>query len=344
MSELLRSALDAVLNGRDLNCEEASQVMVELANPDCPGPLAGAMLAAMRSKGETAEEIRGLAHAMRRLAKSPALAVGPDYTDIVGTGGDGSGSLNISTGAALLAAACGVPVVKHGNRAVSSASGSADVLECLGLELPLDETAAAECLETTGFTFLFAPHYHPAMKTLAAVRRSMGVRTVFNILGPLSNPARPPYNLIGAYSPEIAELMAEALAGMDMRRAFVIHGEPGWDEATPVGPFLLFDVRDGEVVRSQRDPGEWGLPRCTPESLAGGDAIFNAERLREVFTGYDKGAHRDALVLGAALTLELTGRCTTPPEAVATVRQAIDDGSAKKLLDQLAKQGGQQER
>lgn len=344
MSELLRSALGAVLNGRDLNCEEASQVMVELANPECPGPLAGAMLAAMRSKGETPEEIRGLAHAMRRLAKSPALPVSPGYTDIVGTGGDGSGSLNISTGAALLAAACGVPVVKHGNRAVSSASGSADVLECLGLELPLDEAAAAECLETTGFTFLFAPYYHPAMKTLAAVRRSMGVRTVFNILGPLSNPARPPYNLIGAYSPEIAELMAEALAGMDIRRAFVIHGDPGWDEATPVGPFLLFDVRDGEVVRSQRDPEEWGLSRCTPESLAGGDAKFNAERLREVFSGFDKGPHRDALILGAALTLELTGRCTTPLEAVAMVQQAIDDGSARKLLDQLAKPGGLKKR
>jgi anthranilate phosphoribosyltransferase len=343
VSEILRSALDAVLNGRDLNCEEASQVMVELANPECPVALAGAMLAAMRAKGETAEEIRGLADAMRRLAKSPALAMGPGYTDIVGTGGDGSGSLNISTGAALLAAACGVPVVKHGNRAVSSASGSADVLECLGLDLPLDEKAAADCLAATGFTFLFAPFYHPAMKTLAGVRRSLGVRTVFNILGPLSNPAAPPYNLIGAYSPEVAELMADALAGMEIRRAFVIHGDPGWDEATPVGPFLLFDVRDGKVVRSQRDPEEWGLPRCTPESLAGGDSIFNAARLREVFSGLDKGPHHDALVLGAALTLELTGRCTTPLEAVASVRQAIDDGSAQKLLDQIGKQGGQEE-
>lgn len=344
MSEILRSALDAVLNGQDLTCEEASQVMVELANPGCPGALAGAMLAAMRSKGETADEIRGLAHAMRRLAKSPTLTVGPDYTDIVGTGGDGSGSLNISTGAALLAAACGVPVVKHGNRAVSSASGSADVLECLGLDLPLDEKTAADCLEATGFTFLFAPFYHPAMKTLAAVRRTMGVRTVFNILGPLSNPARPPYNLIGAYSPEVAELMANALAGMDIRRAFVIHGDPGWDEATPVGPFLLFDVRDGEITRSQRDPEEWGLPRCSPESLAGGNATFNAARLRQVFNGEDKGPHCDALVLGAALTLELTGRCSTPLEAVARVRQSIDDGSAKNLLEQIAKPDEQQKR
>ena len=344
MSRVLNTALDTVLDGQDLTTAQASEVLVELANPDCPESLAGAMLAAMRAKGETADEIRGLAQAMRHLAKSPDLDDGPDYTDIVGTGGDGSGSLNISTGVALLAAACGVPVVKHGNRAVSSSSGSADVLERLGLKLPLEEQSAADYLRLTGFTFLFAPYYHPAMKSLAAVRRAMGVRTVFNILGPLTNPARPPYNLIGAYSPGMAELMAAALAGMDIKRAFVIHGEPGWDEATPVGPFLLFDVREGRVTRQQRDPEEWGMARCSAESLAGGDAVANAARLQAVLHGSETGPHRDALVLGAALTLELTGRCKTPREAVARAGAAIDDGSAAGLLKRMSEAGERQKR
>ncbi|MGI9264792.1 MAG: anthranilate phosphoribosyltransferase [Gammaproteobacteria bacterium] len=342
MSRVLSQALNVVLDGQDLTTEQASEVLVELANPECPESLAGAMLAGMRAKGETAGEIRGLAQAMRQLAKSPGLIDGPDYTDIVGTGGDGSGSLNISTGVALLAAACGVPIVKHGNRAVSSASGSADVLERLGLQLPLDEQSAARALGLTGFTFLFAPYYHPAMKSLAAVRRSMGVRTVFNILGPLTNPAQPPYSLIGAYSPEMAELMADALAGMEIKRAFVIHGEPGWDEATPVGRFLLFDVREGQVTREQRDPQEWGFARCSAESLAGGDAAVNAACLRAVLEGNDKGPHHDALVLGAALVLELTGRFNSPPEAVAAAETAIDDGSAARLLERLADCGRQE--
>lgn len=336
MSVALRDALATVLAGEDLDAQGAGEVLRELADEECPTALAAGLLIALRTKGETAAEIRGFAAAMRGLARRPVLATEDGLTDVVGTGGDGSGSLNLSTGTALLAAACGVPIVKHGNRSVSSRSGSADVLETLGLRLPLDEQAAGRCLQATGFTFLFAPYYHPAMKGVAAVRAALGVRTVFNILGPLTNPAAPPFNLIGAYSPELAELMAQALAGADIQRAFVIHGEPGWDEATPVGPFLLFDVRPGHVDRQIRDPADWGLARCQPEDLAGGDADYNARRLRAVLAGEERGPHRDALILGAALVMELTGRCVQRAEAVARVEEALDSGRGRRLLEALS--------
>ncbi len=227
---------------------------------------------------------------------------------MVGTGGDGSGSLNLSTGAALLTAACGQPVVKHGNGSVSSRCGSADVLREIGLEVPLDERAAGRCLAATGFTFLFAPHYHPAMRALAPVRRSLGVRTVFNLLGPLTNPAAPPFLVVGAYSEPAARLIAETLAGMSIERAFVVHGAPGWDEATPVGPFVLFDVRREPGGATGAGPGRRSASRtCSPEDLIGGDAPENARRLKEALSG-SRGPDRNALVLGAALALEVTGR------------------------------------
>ncbi len=222
-----------------------------------PPPLAGALLAALRSKGVTADEVRGFARAMRALARQPAIAPSPHAIDIVGTGGDTSGSFNLSTGAALLTAACGVDVVKHGNRSVSSQCGSADVLEQLGLKLPLDESAAGACLAATKFTFLFAPHYHPAMKAVAPIRQALGVRTVFNILGPLTNPAAPKFQLTGAFNLPTAQLMAEALSGLPIERAFVVHGAEGWDEPTPLGPFTVLDVRPGKVTR--RNPQSFRL-------------------------------------------------------------------------------------
>jgi anthranilate phosphoribosyltransferase len=298
--------------------------------------MAGALLAALRAKGVSAAELRGFAGAMRALARRPQLPPGGASVDIVGTGGDKSGSFNLSTGAALLAAACGLRVVKHGNRSVSSRAGSADVLEALGLKLPLDEQRAGECLAATGFTFLFAPHYHPAMKSVAPIRQAMGVRTVFNILGPLSNPAEPEFHVIGAFDADTADLMAQALSGMNIQRAFVVHGAEGWDEPTPVGPFTLFDVRPGNVARSQRAPANYGLKLCDSEALAGGDAAYNAQELKEVLCGRDRGAHRDALLLSAALALEVTGRCATPREAIDCAARGIDSGAASQLLDKLA--------
>lgn len=341
MNELPK-LLDRLLNGEHLEEQAAGELLVALTREDLPPALAAALLAALRAKGETAAELRGFANAMRGLALKPEIRAGEPLLDIVGTGGDGSGSLNLSTGASLLAAACGIPVVKHGNRSVSSRSGSADMLEALGMRLPQDAAAAVACLAGAGYTFLFAPHFHPAMKAIAPVRKAMGVRTLFNLLGPLTNPAAPPYLLLGAFSTAAARLMAEAIAGFaGLRRGFVVHGAPGWDEATPVGPFLLLEVRDRKVTETTRDPADWGLPRCTPEALAGGDAAHNAMRLRAVFTGEEAGAHLDALLLNTALALELTGLAGNPEEAVAMARRAVLDGRAAALLDMLASHGAE---
>ncbi len=335
MSKELSAVLDRLLDGQSLSEDEAYALMKQFAAGELDAALAGAFLAGLRAKGESADEVRGFATAMRELAVHPEIPDGSATVDTVGTGGDGSGSFNISTGAGLLAAACGVRVVKHGNRSISSKSGSADMLECLGMPLPLHEKEAVDCLQATNFTFLFAPAYHPAMKEVMPVRGAMGVRTVFNMLGPLTNPAAPPTQLIGAWSEAAAGLMANALAGMPIERAFVVHGEPGWDEATPVGEFVLFDVHNGNVTRTLRTPEDYGLDRCKPEELAGGDAAHNAEALARVFNGEDKGPHRDALLMSTSLVLEVQGMAKDATQGVEIARAAIDDGSASALLDNL---------
>jgi anthranilate phosphoribosyltransferase len=332
----LRGVLEQLLDRRNLLEPDAAALMRALTDPALAPAMAGALLAALRAKGVTPEEVRGFASAMRQLARKPMLPDGPPALDVVGTGGDASGSFNLSTAAALLVAATGVRVVKHGNRSVSSRSGSADLLEALGLPLPLDERAAGDCLAATGFTFLFAPHYHPAMKEVAPVRRALAVRTVFNLLGPLTNPAAPPFALIGAYSADAARLMADTLAGMPVERAFVVHGEPGWDEATPIGPFELYDVRPGHAEHSTRDPHELGIDRCTVHDLEGRDAAHNAACLRAVFEGRDRGPHRDAVLLNAALALEVCGAASDAGAGLRAAGEAVDRGDAARLLEQLA--------
>jgi anthranilate phosphoribosyltransferase len=333
---LLRDLLEKVLQGRDLTEVESQELLRELTNPETPQAMSGAVLAALRAKGVVADELRGFARLMRSLARRPEIPSNVRAIDIVGTGGDASGSVNISTGTSLLTAACGLPVIKHGNRSISSRAGAADVLEVLGLKVPLDEKAAAACFEATNFTFLFAPYFHPAMKSVAPVRAAMGVRTVFNILGPLANPAQPPLHVIGAYSRDVAKLMAHTLAGLEIERTFVIHGAAGWDEPTPIGNFALFDVRPGHVEESERGPADYGISACTASALAGGDAQHNARALRAVLSGDDNGAHRDCLLLGTSLALEVAGIVKTPREGVERAAHAIDSGAARKLLDTLA--------
>ena len=335
MSKEFSAVLDRLLEGESLTEQQAYAFMHKLAEGDMPAALAGALLAGLRAKGETPDEIRGFATAMRELAVHPAIPDGPATVDTVGTGGDGSGSLNLSTGTGLLAAATGARVVKHGNRSVSSRSGSADMLESLGMPLPLHEKQAVACLQATGFTFLFAPAYHPAMKAVVPVRAALSVRTVFNMLGPLTNPAAPPFQLIGAWSLDAARLMADTLAGMPIERAFVVHGEPGWDEATPVGPFALFDVLPGKVTETCRTPEDYGLQRCSAADLTGGDAEHNAAELIRVFSGEDKGPHRDALLMGTSLVLEVQGSAKDAKQGVEMAAAAIDNGDAAAFLERL---------
>jgi len=332
---LPRELLQQLLERRDLSQAQAEELLAHLTDPQLPPAMAGAMLAALSTKGLVADEVRGFAQAMRRLARRPELPVELRAVDIVGTGGDASGSFNISTGTALLTAACGVPVVKHGNRSVSSRCGSADVLEALGLAIPPDAQAAVACLKATGFTFLFAPHYHPATASVAPIRAALGVRTVFNILGPLVNPAQPPLHLVGAFSLEVARLIADTFQGLPMERTFVVHGAHGWDEPTAAGPFTLFDVRPGRVETQVRAPSEYGLALCSAGDLAGGDAGHNARALEAVLYGEDRGAHRDCLLLGTALALELAGEARAPREGLARAAAAIDSGAARRLLEAL---------
>lgn len=334
---MLRDALEHMLNGGSLEESRASDALRELASGAHDPALVGAFLVALRVKGETAEEVRGFARAARELAIRPALPESKRSRacDLVGTGGDGSNTFNISTGGALLAAACGLPIVKHGNRSISSRSGAADLLEHLGVPVPASADALARSLDDANFCFLFAPSHHPAASKVAPIRKALGVRTIFNILGPLTNPAQPPFGVIGAFSLDAARLMADAISGLDIERVFVVHGAPSWDEPTPVGPFHLFDVRPGRVSRETRDPRDIGLKPCVERDLRGGDAAHNANALRRVFDG-ERSAHRDALGLSCALALEVSGVATSLREGLDAANAAIDDGSASSLLDQLA--------
>ena len=334
-AQTVTATLEQLLAGQDLSEAEAAALMHALTDEQLPPAVAAALLVALRIKGETAAELRGLATAMRELACHFELGSAAATADVVGTGGDASGSLNLSTGAALVAAAAGVPIVKHGNRSVSSQSGSADVLEALGIRLPQTPVDAQALFDAAQFSFLFAPNFHPAMKAIAPVRRALGVRTVFNLLGPLTNPAAPPFGLIGACDLPTARLLADALSGMPIQRAFVVHGEPGWDEATPVGPFVVFDVRPGVVRRGRRDPAHYGIARCTAADLAGGDAAANARAIEAVLLGQDRGPHRDALVLGAGLVLDLVGRARGLRRGIETAQRALDSGAGASLLERL---------
>ena len=330
---MIQQALSRLLDGHDLTRGEARGVMDEvMAGEATPAQIAG-FLVALRAKGETAEEIAGCAEAMRE----HALAVRPardDLVDTAGTGGDGAGTLNISTAAALVAAAAGAAVAKHGNRAVSSASGSADVLEALGFELELPPERIAHSIDELGFGFLFAPAHHPAMKHAAPVRRELATRTVFNVLGPLTNPAGARAQVVGVFAPELARTLAEVLAQLGARRAFVVHGAYGIDELSPAGPNLVCEVVDGSVHERTIDPQELGVARCAPDALLGGTPARNAARIRAVFGGEEGGA-RDAILLNAAGAIAAAGHAADLREGLGLAREAVDSGAAAERLDEL---------
>ena len=281
---MIQAAIQTLLDGHDLGRDQAREVMGEIMAGEATPAQIGGFLVALRAKGESADEIAGCAEAMRAhvLPVHPART---DVVDVVGTGGDGARTFNISTTAAIVAAAAGAAVAKHGNRAVSSVSGSADVLEALGFDLEQAPERIAESIDTLGFGFMFAPLHHPAMKHAAPVRRELGTRTIFNVLGPLTNPAGARAGVFGVYSPDVARTVAEALAVLDSHRAFVVHGAHGVDELSPAGPNLVFEVVDGDVHERLVDPEELGIPRCDPSELEGGTPQENAQTAREVLGG-----------------------------------------------------------
>jgi anthranilate phosphoribosyltransferase len=332
---MIQPALQQLLDGRDLGREEAREVMGEIMAGEATPAQIGGFLVALRAKGETADEITGCAEAMR----AHVLAVQPrrdDLVDTAGTGGDGARTINISTAAALVAAAAGAAVAKHGNRAVSSACGSADVLEALGFTLEQEPRRIAESIDELGFGFLFAPSHHPAMRHAAPVRKELATRTVFNLLGPLTNPAGARAQVVGVYSKELVRTLAEVLLQLGARHAFVVHGAGGIDELSPVGPNLVAEVVDGTVHERTVDPEtELGVPRCTVEELRGGTPAENAAALREVFDGAD-GGRRNAVLLNAAGAIAAAGHAADLRQGLELAREAVDSGAAAERLEQLA--------
>jgi anthranilate phosphoribosyltransferase len=329
----MQDTLARLLDGHDLSRAEAREAMDSIMTGEASPALIGGFLVALRLKGETADEIAGCAEAMRE----HVLSVSPqreDLVDTAGTGGDGGRTFNISTAAALVAAAAGAGVAKHGNRAVSSASGSADVLEALGFTLELPPDRIADSIDELGFGFLFAPTHHPAMKHAAPVRRELAARTVFNVLGPLTNPAGARAQVVGVYSPDLVRTIAEVLASLGARRAFVVHGAAGIDELSPAGPNLVCEVVDGGVKEREIDPLELGVPRCAPEELRGGSPDENAQAIRDVFAGAD-GGRRDAILLNAAGAIAAGGHAEDLGEGLGLAREAVDSGAAGERLEAL---------
>ncbi|HEX5247654.1 MAG TPA: anthranilate phosphoribosyltransferase [Gaiellaceae bacterium] len=331
---MIQGTIGKLLDGHDLTRDEACETMRTIMRGEAtPAQIAG-FLVALRAKGETADEIAGCAEAMRE----HVLRVNPqrrDLVDIVGTGGDGANTYNISTAAALVAAASGAAIAKHGNRAASSASGAADVLEALGFRLELPPGRIEQSIDELGFGFLFAQAHHPAMKHAAPVRRELATRTVFNVLGPLTNPAGARALMLGVYSPELTRTLADALVQLGAERAYVVHGAGGIDELSPCGPNLVCEVENGAVREYELDPLDLGIERCDPADLRGGDPQSNAAALRAVLSGEDGGGHRSAVILNAAGGIAAAGHAENLREGIVRAREAIDSGAAAARLDEL---------
>jgi anthranilate phosphoribosyltransferase len=344
---MILEALHNIANHhQSLSREEARAVMAEVLSGKCTDSQIAALLVALHMKGETVEEIVGFAEAIRaaavplKLREDSAVDVSGTERDALvdtcGTGGDTSGTFNISTATAFVVAGAGVHVAKHGNRSISSKCGSADVMEALGVNLGLAPERLAACLKEVGIAFLFAPAMHAAMKYVQPARRELKLRTVFNLLGPLTNPAGASAQVVGVYSLDLVEKLGEALSMLGLRRAMVVHGLDGLDEITISAPTRVAEVRGGEVHSYEITPEEFGFKRAPLSEIAGGDAVGNASLIREVLAG-KKSAHRDVVLLNAAAALVVAGKANHLQDSVAIAAHSIDSGAAVKKLDALVR-------
>jgi anthranilate phosphoribosyltransferase len=327
---LLREALRRAAAGEALSAGEAERALEEIMEGTAGPAVTASLLTALQMRGETVEEIVGFARAMRRFAQR--VEAPEDVIDTCGTGGDAKGTINVSTAAAFVARGAGVVVAKHGNRAATSQAGSADVLEALGAEIKLGPGEVSRCIKEAGVGFMFARTHHPAMRHVVPVRSELPFRTVFNLLGPLTNPAGARRQLVGVFSGGYVRLLAEALKELGAEKALVVHGSDGLDEITVTGPTLIAEVSDGEVTEYEISPGHFGLPRHNPDDLLGGDAPLNARILRDVVSGEEEGATRDIIVLNAGAAVYVSGRATTIEEGVRLAGESIESGAAVEAL------------
>lgn len=325
--------LKRLSEGQTLNADEAARAVGEIMSGEVSQPRIAAFLTALAVRKPTVAEITGAARAMRgamHSIKAPAGAI-----DLCGTGGDGQGTLNVSTATAFVVAACGVPVAKHGNRNMSSRTGAADALEALGVKIDLAPEAAEACLRETNFCFLFAPAYHPATKHVGPVRRELGFRTIFNLLGPISNPANVKRQLIGVFALEWIEPVAEVLRELGTEKAWIVHGSDGMDELTTTGVTHVAILENGKITRREIAPEDIGITRASPAALKGGEAAENADAIRRLLAG-EHGAFRDIVLLNSAASLVVAGKANDLKIGAALAVTAIDSGKAKELLARAA--------
>ena len=332
----MKEILAKLVEGKDLTKEEAMEAQELILTGQATPAQIACFLTALRMKGETLDEITGIAAVLRDKANTISPKV-DNYVDLVGTGGDCTYSFNISTTSAFVVAAAGLPVAKHGNRSISSKSGAGDVLEALGVNISADPEVVEKCVEEAGIGFMFAPHFNPAMKYVGPVRKELGIRTVFNILGPLSNPSRAKAMVVGVYSPALTEVIAGTMMNLGVERGFVVSGEDNMDEFTLTGATTVSEIKDGKVHTYQVTPEQFGLKRCTIDKLQGGDGTVNAQITKDILSGKEKGAKRDIVLLNAGATLYIGGKAESIEEGMKLAANAIDSGAAVKTMDAMVK-------
>ena len=330
----MKEILSKLVAGNDLTVEEAAKAQEIILTGGATEAQIASFLTALRMKGETLDEITGLASVLRDKANTISPKV-DKHVDLVGTGGDCTFSFNISTTSAFVVAAAGLPVAKHGNRSISSKSGVGDVLEALGVNISADPDGVSRCVETVGIGFMFAPAFNPSMKYVGKVRKELGFRTVFNILGPLSNPSRAKAMVVGVYDKNLTEIIAKAMMNMGVERAFVVSGADNMDEITLTGETTVSEIKDGAVTTYTITPEQFGFKTAALEELQGGDGKVNAVITKAVLSGEDKGAKRDIVLLNAGATLYVGGICDSMQEGIELAAKTIDSGKALDTLNAL---------
>lgn len=330
----MKEILAKLVAGNDLSVEEAKKAQEIILTGRATDAQIAAFLTALRMKGETIDEITGLASVLRDKANTIAPKV-DKHVDLVGTGGDCTYSFNISTTSAFVVAAAGLPVAKHGNRSISSKSGAGDVLEALGVNISADPDVVSRCVETVGIGFMFAPHFNPAMKYVGKVRKELGFRTVFNTLGPLSNPSRAKAMVVGVYDKNLTETIANAMMNMGVERALVVSGNDNMDEITLTGATTISEIKDNTVNTYTVTPEQFGFETVELKELQGGDGKVNAQITKDILSGKEKGAKRNIVLLNAGATLYAGGMCSSIEEGIKLSEKTIDSGKAASIIDAL---------